>query len=193
VDDILKSCSFHPKPITKTKDGITTVWISTPWGLVRFHRPKIIVGVGLTTTYENSPTSRVTIFPAILDTGFNRTLAVDERHLQKILGKHSPTPLLPYTWKDGHGVERDCFDINQNMWIYRLPYHPDKRLHKITPETMYILRKTKTVRVVGPMKGTQRYPDLAWPPLPLLGLEALIYNQIHLFVDGKAREYRLRG
>jgi hypothetical protein len=29
--------------------------------------------------------------------------------------------------------------------------------------------------------------------LPLLGLEALIYNQIHLFVDGKAREYRLRG
>jgi hypothetical protein len=53
--------------------------IEVPSGRVDVRPPKIIVGISLTLLGEESslPQAVVTL-PAILDTGFNRTLEIDE-------------------------------------------------------------------------------------------------------------------
>ena len=60
--------------------------IEVPSGRVDLRPPKIIVGISLTLVGEYAfPHGAVTL-PAILDTGFNRTLEIDEWHLVKWAG-----------------------------------------------------------------------------------------------------------
>ena len=61
--------------------------IDVPLGRIDLRPPKIIVGVSLTLVGEGkSFPQRVITLPAILDTGFNRTLEIDEWHLVRWAG-----------------------------------------------------------------------------------------------------------
>ena len=61
--------------------------IDVPLGRIDLRPPKIIVGVSLTLLGEGKslPQDVITL-PAILDTGFNRTLEIDEWHLVRWAG-----------------------------------------------------------------------------------------------------------
>jgi hypothetical protein len=67
--------------------------IEVPSGRVDLRPPKIIVGLSLTLVGEgDSFPQRVITMPAILDTGFNRTLEIDEWHLVHWAGIHKDSP-----------------------------------------------------------------------------------------------------
>ncbi len=56
--------------------------LDVPSGRIDLRRPKIIVGISLTPfSKDQSFPQGVITMPAILDTGFNRTLEIDEWHL----------------------------------------------------------------------------------------------------------------
>jgi hypothetical protein len=186
--DVILTSHFHPRLESKpTEDGTVKPHLNTVWGLLPFNRPKLIVGMSLTSTYEMSVAPDVVMFPAIIDTGFNRTLEIDERHLKVVLKTKPPVPLMYEDMRDRYSLRRQYYNINMNIWIHCTPYTNDPRKRRRANETVYLLRKTKQVRV---LMATEHDP---WPPLPLLGLEAFTANHIHISIHSKTAQYILHG
>ncbi len=87
--------------------------IEVPSGRLDLRPPKIIVGISLTLVGEGDSLSQgVITLPAILDTGFNRTLEIDERHLIRWAGLHKEH-LAPVPKEKSHeGRKYDLCEAN---------------------------------------------------------------------------------
>ncbi len=176
MEAILRS-PFSP-PLT---DGKT---IETEWGPFRLNPPKMIVPLSLTVTEEKKFPKGVVTFPAILDTGFNRTIEIDERHLK--------WPIFFEEWiveigqrnylRDRQNRTRLYYQVQANIWLHRLPYAFSRNRPEKSP---VLLERTTMIRVMAPET------DKPWPPLPLLGLEALVANRLKLSVDGRKLQFSL--
>jgi hypothetical protein len=124
------------------------------------------------------------MFPAIIDTAFNRTLEIDERHLKDIL-KTVPIAVMYDYATDSHGYKRGYYKLNMNLWMHMIPYGKSKQNRRNARDTMHLLGKTTEVRV---MKTAGTNP---WPPLPLLGLEAFAANHIHVHIHSRTSSFTL--
>ena len=95
--------------------------IEGPSGRLDLRPPKILVGVSLTLVGEGKSFPQGLIaMPAILDTGFNRTLKIDERHLVRWAGLHEENLVSIEKDKSHDGRKYDI--CRANIWLHRTPY-----------------------------------------------------------------------
>jgi hypothetical protein len=153
--------------------------IDVPFGRVDLRPPKIIVGISLTLVGEYVFPQGVVTLPTILDTGFNRILEIDEWHLIKWAGlcKEHLTPIQ----KDKSHEGRKYDLCTANLWLHRTPYEGPRRPPAGSP---ILLRHSRQVRVMAPMGQPN-------PRLPLLGLMALVENNLQVFIYGENSRFRI--
>jgi hypothetical protein len=149
-------------------------------GRIDLRPPKIIVGISLTTVEEERAFPRgVLTLPAILDTGFNRILEIDEWHLVRWAGLRKE--YLELTAKDRLHEGRKYDLCEANIWLHRTPYEGPRRPPARSP---LLLEGSRQVRVMAAMGQPN-------PRLPLLGLTALIANNLQVLIDGENRRFRI--
>jgi hypothetical protein len=154
--------------------------IEIPWGRVDLRPPKLIVGISLTLVGERHylPQGAITL-PAILDTGFNRTLEIDEWHLIRWAGLRKEH-LAPVPKEMSH--EGRKYDLcKANLWLHRTPYAGPRAPGARSP---ILLRKSPQVRVMAPIGQPN-------PRLPLLGLTAVIANKLQVQINGERTRFRI--
>jgi hypothetical protein len=154
--------------------------IEVPSGRVDLRPPKIIVGISLTLAgEEDSLPPGVVTLPAILDTGFNRILEIDEGHLVRWAGLHKEH-LDPIEKDKSH--EGRKYDLcRANIWLHRTTYSGPRRPPARSP---LLLGKSTHVRVMAPIGKPH-------PRLSLLGLMALVENNLQVFIDGERSRFRI--
>jgi hypothetical protein len=154
--------------------------IDVPYGRIDLRPPKIIVGVSLTPISEGKsfPQDAITL-PVILDTGFNRTLEIDESHLIKWAGlrKEHLVPAADNKSQDGRKYDL----CEANIWLHRTPYEGQQTPRARSP---LLLERSSQVRVMAPIGKPN-------PRLPLLGLTALIRNQLQVAIDAENSRFRV--
>jgi len=154
--------------------------IEVPSGRVDLRPPKILVGLSLTLVDEQHtfPKGVITL-PAILDTGFNRTLEIDEWHLVRWASLRKEHLELTAKDKTQEGRKYDLYEAN--LWLHRTPYAGPR-----TPPTRspLLLENSTQVRVMAPMGKPN-------PRLPLLGLMALVENNLQVLIDGENSRFRI--
>jgi hypothetical protein len=140
-------------------------------------RPKIIVGLSLMLPDEDISSSKF-IIPAVLDTGFNQMLMIDERHL--------------LSW---NGTVRTYFEparpreegVSYEFLKVRIALH-------LGPYVGFEYDQKQRVRMLDRcdemivMDATGHEP---YPRLPLLGLKALMQEQMVLHIDAAAQRFDL--
>ena len=94
--------------------------IEVPSGHVDVRPPKMIVGISLSLIGESTFPEGVITMPAILDTGFNRTLEIDEWHLVHWAGLHKGHLKSLEENKSQDGRKYDL--RGANLWLHRAPY-----------------------------------------------------------------------
>jgi hypothetical protein len=159
-------------PISK-EDALTLVGSES----VRLKKYEIIVWLSLTSEKKVSWDAPVQRFPAILDTGHTHNLAIQSRHLAHWGG------LEP-------DHERRIGHIrHENL---RLPlYHVNVWLHRNKPGTLTVSMEEPLLLEL--QHGIAVYPvGVKYPRLPLLGLRALLSNNLHLVIDGEHASVTMR-
>jgi hypothetical protein len=158
--------------------GKTT--IEVPSGRIDLRAPKIIVGISLTPVGEADalPQGVITL-PAILDTGFNRTLEIDERHLVHWAGlrKEHLKPAAKNRFHEGR--KYDLYEAS--IWLHRTLYAGPRTPPARPP---LLLEESRQVRIMAPVGKPN-------PRLPLLGLMALIENNLKASIDGENSHFRI--
>ncbi len=136
--------------------------------------PKIIVGLSVTVQSERKFPESVWTFPAALDTGFNRVLEIDERHLERWTGvRKAYLNILTRNQESDSGTFDEC---GANIWLHRSPYKNPRGERDQVPRPLH-LEQSSVVRVMHP-QGQKHVPRI-----PLLGLQALIDNNLQLKLD----------
>jgi hypothetical protein len=154
--------------------------IEVPSGRVDLRPPKIIVGISPTLAgEEDSLPQGVVTLPAILDTGFNRILEIDEWHLVKWADLHKEHLDPIETDKSHEGRKYDL--CRANLWLHRTPYAGPRTPPARSP---ILLRRSRHVRVMAPIGKPN-------PRLPLFGLTALMANNLQVFIDGENSRFRI--
>ncbi len=123
--------------------------------------------------------SRTPIIPALIDSGMNHHFSIQEHQLSKWAGIH-PQALtrLGDMWEGG----RTASLRRAYIWIHR--NEPGRRdLRDVRPFELSL----KEGIAVYPADGSN------YPRLPLLGLRAIVKNNLKLIVDGKHRHASLRS
>jgi hypothetical protein len=142
-------------------------------------RYQVIVWLSISTPGSAEWDARTPAFPAILDTGNTFTLAIFQRQLIQWAGLHSQLlPMLGPIREGGKFYPRH----KAHVWL-----HPN------VPGRSDLRDDQPPLRLRLP-KGIAVYPDAASRPLhlPLLGLQALTENNLHLMIDGERRLASLR-
>jgi hypothetical protein len=153
--------------------------IEVPSGRLDLRPPKIIIGISLTLVGESTLAQRVITLPAILDTGFNRVLEIDEWHLNHWAGLHREH-LVPIE-KDKSYEGRKYDLCGARIWLHRTPYTGPRAPRDFPP---LLLKNSPQVRVMSPIGKPN-------PRLPLLGLSALIQNRLRASIDGENTRFRI--
>lgn len=126
-------------------------------------------------TVSGIPTwdARTSIVPALLDTGNNHNSSIQERHLTRWVGIHFQS--LPFLGKIREGGQTPSLRF-ANLWIHR--NRSGSRDLRVGEPFLLALEE-----------GIAIYPDdeSNYPRLPLLGLRAIIKNNLRLVIDGKRR------
>lgn len=145
---------------------------------VRVRRNQIIVWVTIKFSQQEGRNPRVAPFPAILDTGYTHTFAIQERHLVEWAGLTPDVlPVIGAAREQGRRVSLHATDI----WVHR--NHPGSH-DRLTADRPY---------PVSAVQGIAVFPTgLDFPRLPLLGLRAITENGLVLKVNGHRREATLR-
>jgi hypothetical protein len=151
--------------------------VNVPGGRLRVKPYQIIVSISI----SDAPTwdTRTPIIPALLDTGNNHNFSIQEQQLLRWAGIH-PEGLRSL------GVMREAGRTPSlrfaNVWIHR--NQPRSRE----------LRADDTVKLTLD-EGIAIYPTDGsnHPLLPLLGLRALLKNNLNLVIDGKRSRASLRS
>jgi hypothetical protein len=116
---------------------------------------------------------RTPIFPALLDTGNNHNFSIQEHQLSRWAGIQ---PLGLAFLGNIRERERALCLRRAQVWIHR--NQSGTRDRRVAPPFLLALEE-----------GIAAYPDdgSMYPRLPLLGLRAIIKNNLRLVIDGKRR------
>ena len=146
-------------------------------GVVKLRPYQIIVRVSILNDPEWDP--RAPILPAILDTGNNLNFSIQAAHLTRWAG------IDPRALKSGGMVREGTRSLT---------------LHAATSGFIATFRAGETSRTYGLFNcsvpdGIAIYPSDGsdYPRLPLLGLRAILKNNLKLIIDGKRKHASLRS
>jgi hypothetical protein len=119
------------------------------------------------------------IIPAVLDTGNNHNFSIQEHHLIRWAGVHPHS--LPFLGALREGGRAPVLRF-ANVWIHR----NDSGARHLRGGEPFLLAVKEGIAI---------YPDDGsnYPRLPLLGLRAIIKNNLKLSIDGKRRQVSLRS
>ena len=151
--------------------------------------PKVIVGVSLTLPSEPTLPAHVLTFPAVMDTGYNRVLEIDEWHLFHWAGYHRGLfpgfQLNVPRFRDGRRHEKRY----AGLWLHQTHYTGRWAHAGLSPLK---LAKDTFIRVMlnDPFDAKPAPPS---PRFPLLGVEALVANGLKLTIDGGAETFEIEG
>ena len=131
-------------------------------------RAKLIIGICLAHPFEDMLSHIYPVIPAILDTGFNRVLQIDQRYLDKpVYDKEYVKSFKKEAKKHTEKTTgRKCFNMPIKIWITPVPYEHTRKRTWLVP---FPLSVTESMQVVVPASPA----DKRWPPLPLLGFVGL--------------------
>jgi hypothetical protein len=117
--------------------------------------------------------ARTPIIPALLDTGNNHNFSIQENHLARWVGVHPQS--LPFLGAIREGGRTPSLRF-ANVWIHR--NRSGRRDLRYGEPFLLPLEE-----------GIAIYPDDGsnYPRLPLLGLRAIIKNNLKLVIDGKRK------
>ena len=180
MPDILKASIKQNLKSKTSNDGKSYKYLDTLWGDIRFKSPKLIVALSVTYARNFSARDNHAIFPAILDTGFNIDFEICESQFfhPSVAQRKNYVSMGVFKSSDGKEFE----DMTGNLWLHRVGYDFSKMSKNPQP---LLLAQTKRFRVM------KKSNDLVWPPLPLLGLGALIGNSLNLTIDADARNFTI--
>lgn len=159
---------------TKSTPPIVVRGRSVP---VKPHQIIVWVSVGVADLPEWDP--RMPAFPAILDTGNTFTFSISQSQLIRWAGmRPALLRLLGNIRQGGTFYPRHEADV----WLH--PNAPGRRDRRADRKPLRLPLE----------RGIAVYSDTASPPphLPLLGLQALTENALHLTIDGQRRLVWLR-
>jgi hypothetical protein len=144
---------------------------------VRIRADQIIVWVSLARRQDKVPHPAAVAFPAVLDTGYNHLIGVNERHLTEWAGLRPDVLALVGRARDrGQRVQLRA----ANVWVH--PNVPGSRGRSLDQPPHPVK--------IDP--GISVYPGGDFPRLPILGLRAVAENDLMLTVDGRRRAATLR-
>ncbi len=151
----------------------TEVW--TPDGIAEVKPYQIVVWVSLAARRVIHSPSGLPRFPAVLDTGTNHNFVIRQEHLER----WAKLPLSDRGRVRAGG--RPVPLMAGQVWI-----HPNQA-GSATPSDRHPVRLKVT-------EGIVVFPeDVANPArLPVLGLRAIVRNELSLIIDGKHRAVTLR-
>ena len=110
-------------------------------------------------------------FPAVIDTGFNQTLLIQDWHLQSWAGV-KPADLQTFPGETArYGNQNWPFRI-ADVWLHASGL---SGADSVKADTPYCLETHPGILVVSERQRRQR--------LPVLGMRALAWNRIHLCLD----------
>jgi hypothetical protein len=144
---------------------------------VRLRPYQIVINVSISDGPIWDP--HIPSFPALLDTGNNLNFSIQEAHLLLWAGIHPE--LLP-SMRVVREAGRSPVLRSGAVWIHR--NEPGRRTVKAVPP--YRLAVEQGIAVY-PTDGSD------YPRLPLLGLRAILTNNLKLTVDGKRKHASLRS
>jgi hypothetical protein len=123
--------------------------------------------------------SRTPNFPALLDTGNNLNFSIQEDHLTRWAGIHPRSlPLLKVVREAG----RSPTLRHGRVWIHR----NESGSREIKAALPFKLSFQEGIAIY-PSDGSD------YPRLPLLGLRAILKNNLKLVIDGKRKRASLRS
>lgn len=138
---------------------------------------QVIAWISLTIRRVTEPNPISVPFPAIVDTGFSHSFAINERHLIAWAGMRPETMDILSTVRDrGQRIQLRA----ANIWCHCNQRRVRDQLTTHSP-----------IGLAAP-KGIAVYPDGDFPRLPILGLRVIAENDLILKVDGPRREATLR-
>jgi hypothetical protein len=146
-------------------------------GLVKVRPYQIIIRVSILDGEVWDP--RAPNFPAILDTGNNLNFSIQAAHLSRWAGIHPRS--LKTRGAVREGVRSPSLHV-ASVWIHRnMPGRID-------------LKDARPFQLQLP-QGIAIYPSDGsdYPRLPLLGLRAILKNNLKLVIDGKRKHASLRS
>lgn len=152
--------------------------LGVPASTVDLRPPQLVVGISLTLPEEEDFPEGVNIFPALIDTAYNRTLEIDEQHLVQWAGFHKDWLISLEKNRHLRGRAYGIFDAN--IWLHRLPYLKLRRPLARSPR----LLECHQIRVMEPIGDPS-------PRLPIVGLDALVTDGLRLSVDGYTGNFRI--
>jgi hypothetical protein len=150
-----------------------------PGDVIAVHSYQVIVWVSVTARKANTLPPGAPRFPAILDPGHSHNFSIQDHHLQR-WGRIAASSLRLIRQTRINRVTVPL--LAAHVWIH--PNRPGQR-DRFTDAPPFRLDLARGIAV---------YPlDTAGGPrLPLLGLRALVENDLHLTIDGKNRRVALR-
>lgn len=118
-------------------------------------------------------------FPAVLDIGFNHSFLIQQDHLVRWAG-FGPSHFRTIGSLPVRG--RDVPLLNANVWLHQ--NRPGKR-DEFSDQQPYCLELDRGIAVCPAEMGD-------YPRLPLLGLRAIRWGNLHVAVDGHKRHVTIR-
>jgi hypothetical protein len=144
---------------------------------VRLKKDEILVWVSVTNENVVELTQATPRFPAILDTGHTHNFAIQNQHLIRWAGIDAKT-LRPLGHIRHTGTRMPLFSLR--LWLH--PNQPGKMA--VSEDDALFLNLPD---------GLVVYPDGAnYPRLPLLGMRAILSNNLHVAVDGEHASVTVR-
>jgi hypothetical protein len=144
---------------------------------VKLRPYQIVIRVSILNVQEWDP--RAPNFPALLDTGNNLNFSIQTNHLTRWAGIH-PKSLTPLSVvREG---ERSPSLHSANIWIHR----NESGTRDLRDAQPYLLPLPEGIAIY-PTDGSN------YPRLPLLGLRAILKNNLKLVIDGKRKHVSLRS
>jgi hypothetical protein len=150
----------------------------------RSYRPgrrRAVVSVSIAEVGTTGPGPSRPVFPAVIDTGFNGAFALRLEHLTKWAGYDLRSfTRLGFANSTRGFIER----VGANIWLYR-NVRGSRELVRNNPLLIEIDGGIQVLLPPPPGAVDAR------PEEPLIGMRALITNQLELRVDGKRRQFSL--
>lgn len=176
--------SYHLKG-SLYRDNVTAKWVEVAsdyegiYDRLDVRPPKVILAMSITMPKEREFSAGLEAIPVILDTGFNRTLQISERHLDDwtSIAKHK-LKVLDTTTIDGRAAKI----YSANLWLHRTPYKSPSPWDYSNPLLLTAISRIYVVSASG--------AD-CWPRIPVLGLEAILKNNLHLSLDARKGSFDL--
>jgi hypothetical protein len=145
---------------------------------VRLRANQLIAWASVTPLHVQELSPAAAVFPVIVDTGHTHSFSIQQRHLVDWAGLRPDAMAVTGAARE---QGRRLILRAARVWV-----RPN------TPGTRDRLADSPPV-LLAPSSGVAVYPEgVAFPRLPILGLRALVENNLVLVVNGHRREATLR-